>query len=75
MLCPNADIFPCLPGDGGEVWTKWPLLWPNVTEGAEAHHLDLDALAVATAAGPTASLTGVVGGLQFGEEVSVLGTA
>ena len=73
MLCPNADIFPCLPGDGGEVWTKWPLQWPNVTEGADADHLDIDALA---AAGPAASLTSVVGGLKFGEkEISVMSTA
>ena len=36
--CGHADLSPCPPGDGGELWTRYPLQWPNITEGSEADH-------------------------------------
>lgn len=83
--CPNADISPCPLGDGGETWSKYPLHWPNITEGAEADHLSVhsglyatslgDALN-ASAASPDAGHTilGKLATQQFGEsDVSLSG--
>jgi hypothetical protein len=76
--CPKSDISPCPAGDGGEVWTKHPLQWPNITEGANIDHPMLEMLAYeedATAAGPAATLASVVN-KHFGEsEISLSGTS
>lgn len=36
--CRDFDLSPCPRADGGEIWTKYPVVWPNVTEGAEQDH-------------------------------------
>ncbi len=48
--CPNSDLSPCPPGDGGETWVRLPVQWPDkFNDDARFHPTEAAATTVGSA--------------------------